>query len=84
MSRIDLLKPLLYEYRGCFDVHVVHQPFPRSHTYSASDFNGYYLNLETLELEIVENRQCFTTNLENLLHQIDVYLNKKGIADLHK
>lgn len=83
MSRIDLLKPLLYEYRGCFDVHVV-QSEPGSPTYFASDFDGYYLNLKTLELEIAESRQCFTANLENLLHQIDVYLNKKGIADIHK
>lgn len=84
MSRIDLLKPLLYEYRGCFDVHIVHQPEPRSPTYSASDFGGYYLNLETLELEIAEKQQCFTTNLENLLLQIDLYLNKKGLGDLYK
>jgi len=83
MSRIDLLKPLCYEYRGVFDIHVCYHA-PDDAVYSATDFDGNYLNLTTLELEITDRRSCYTSSIEDLLLQVDLFINKTGIDNLHK
>lgn len=86
MSRTDLLKHIAYEYRGCFDINVDRVETVEGELvfYSACSWAGYFLDLDRLELVSLETPKCRTQNLEGLLLQVDLYLNKKGIGDLYK
>lgn len=75
MSKLSLLKPLSYEYRECFDIHVIYAA-DNGIIYRAEDWDGFCLDLLSLELVNLPNQHCYTSSLERLLDQIDIYLHK--------
>lgn len=81
MMKRDLLKPLLYHYRGDFDIRVNYTD--DGIIYYATNHKGDVLNLKTLEVDIYYD-DCFTKNLDDLLDQVDIYIQKTKTSEMYK
>lgn len=83
MPKIDLLKPLSYSYRDEFEVKVFYVDCGTDPVYYGVDLDGLVLDLKTLELSKFPSNSCYTSSLENLLDQIEVFLNKQKTGILY-
>lgn len=82
MGRVDLLKPLLFNYRDVMDI-VVDRDSKGVEYYVAMNYDGWSLDLRTVDVVMRPTSTCFTSNLEDLLAQVDLYLAKVKIGEMY-